>query len=224
MAKKKKKKWTAAEKAAFAKRMKAARKKTAKKTTKRKTKKSTPKKTTAKKQYKRKGVPKMAKKKAKSGKSSGGKKSYRRSRKGGGGLGRAGVVGMVKNALVAIGGGLVAGAVSNKLPIQQPLIKALSPAAAGILLILTIGKRNPLAMQLATGMLVIGGVSAIRAQFPNVPLLAGEEAVTISPDLLGQGDYDELPDYTGVEDIGVEDIGFNGDEISEEEYETAASI
>ncbi len=221
---KKKKKWTAAERKAFANKMKRARAKkggTKTKRHKKTMKKTTVRKTVSKvKRSKRKGVPAMARRKhhrRNSARSA--KKSYRRTRKVGGGMGKAGVINMVKNAAVAIGGGLVAGAVSNKLPIQQPLLKALSPALAGILLALTLGKKNEIVRQLATGMVVMGGVAAIRAQFPNVPLLAGEESVTIGPDLLGQDEYDELPDYSNM---GVNEIGV--DEIAGEEYMTAANI
>jgi hypothetical protein len=221
---KKKKKWTAAARKAFADKMKRARAKTGGTKTKRRkktVKKATVRKTVSKvKRSKRKGVPAMAKRKHhRRSSASGSKKSYRRSRKAGGGMGKAGVINMVKNAAVAIGGGLVAGALANKLPIQQPLIKALSPALAGILLALTIGKNNPILQQLATGMIVMGGVAGVRAQFPNVPLLAGEESVMISPDLLGQDEYDQLPDYSGM---GVENIGM--DDIADEEFVTSANI
>jgi hypothetical protein len=223
----KKKKWTRAERDAFAKKMKRARASKGGTKTKTKRRKKTLKKTTVRKavskikRSKRKGVPAMAKRKHHRRSSAGSaKKSYRRTRKiGGGGMGKAGVMNMVKNAAIAIGGGLIAGAVANKLPIQQPLLKALSPAAAGIILLLTLGKKNAMLQQLATGMVVMGGVAGIRAQFPNVPLLAGEESVMISPDLLGQDEYDELPDYSnmGVQEIGVE-------EIAGEEYLTAANM
>ncbi|MDD5688612.1 MAG: hypothetical protein PHE88_12360 [Elusimicrobia bacterium] len=219
---KKKRKWTQAERDAFARRMKKARGGTKTKRRKKKVmKKSTftkefPK---VRKRSKRKGVPAMAKKNRRRSLAKSSKKSYRRTRKAGGGMGKAGVINMVKDAAVAIGGGLAAGMISNKLPIPQPMLKALSPALAGILLALTIGKRNKLVQQLATGMVVMGGVAAIRAQFPNVPLLAGEERVVVSPDLVGI-EYDNdgnAIDYTGVEEIGV-------DEIGSEEYSTAADI
>jgi hypothetical protein len=65
-------------------------------------------------------------------------------------------------------------------------------------------------------MIVMGGVAAVRAQFPNVPLLAGEEEILISPD--NEYNQQELPDYSGVEE-------FSGThEFSGEEYVTAADI
>jgi len=218
-----KKKWTASARKKFADMMKRSRaKKSGTKTKRRKSAKKIVAKaiTKVKKRSKRKGVPTMAKRTNRRRSSASLKKSYRRTRKVGGGMGKAGLMNMVKNAAVAIGGGLAAGMLANKLPIQQPLIKALSPVLAGILLALTIGKNNPIMQQLATGMIVMGGVAGVRAQYPNVPLLAGEEQITINPDLLGADSYDKLPDYSGG--MGVEELGL--DEIADEEYITSANV
>lgn len=220
--KKGRRKMTAAEKKAFANRMKRARAakakgKTTKKKTRRKTsaKKSTAKKTvrktTRRKSVKRKKeVAPMAKRRSRK-KSSGSKKRSSR-RRGGGGLFKGGnVMNSIKEAAIAVGGGIVAGMVANKVPIPNPILKASSPAILGAALLATVGKKNKIVGQMATGMMVLGGVAAIRAAFPNVPLLAGEEEIMVTPDMLGY-DGDDGYDYTddmpmsGPVDLGVNDI------------------
>lgn len=222
---KKKRKWTAAEKQAFARRMKKARKaksgggKTSKPKRKKAVRKSTVKKSTRKPAAKKTATRKtkktgatMAKKKAKKSGGGGNSKKRRGGRRGfGKGFKKANMVGAVKQAAIAIGGGILAGVVANKLPIKDARIKAAAPAVAGMGLLLTMGQKNPIVRDLATGMMVLGGVAAIRAAFPNVPLLAGEDEVVLSPEMIG---YD--PDYSdimGVENFGVEDFGADGQEV-----------
>lgn len=120
-------------------------------------------------------------------------------------VGKGGVAGALKHAAIAIGGGLIAGIVANKLPIPDARLKAISPAIAGAALIATIGRKNPIAAEIGTGMMVLGGVSAIRALLPNVPLLAGEEEIVVDPALLGYSPMEE--NLYGVEDFGGVDIG-----------------
>lgn len=103
---------------------------------------------------------------------------------------------IVKNTGVAIAGGLIAGVLANKLPLPDPRMKAAAPAIAGLLLAMTIGRKNALAGQLAMGMLSIGGVSLIRTLAPGVPLLAGEGDDSESPELLGYNPIQELQ-YSG---------------------------
>lgn len=133
--------------------------------------------------HKKKEVPPMAKRKVI--RSTGGSKKARRGgrrRRMIGFAGKAsGVMGTIKEGAVGIGGGLLAAFVANKLPVADVRIKALAPLAASIILAATLGKRNKMAAQLATGMFVIGGVSAIRNFFPNVPMLAGEEELLYLP-------------------------------------------
>lgn len=146
------------------------------------------------------------------------KKGRRRSRSAKSfGLKGKGIVGNVKNAAVAVAGGIVAGMAANKLPIPNPLLKAASPLIMGLALMATVGRKNQLVAQMATGMMVMGGVATIRAQFPNVPLLAGEDEIVITPDMLGYTPTDDL--LRGVEEFdGVEE--FEGDEA----FVTAANL
>ena len=158
----------------------------------------------------------MSKKRKSSG--GGGVQKKRGRRRGFGGGSKGQLISSVKEAAVAIGGGLVAGMVANKLPIQNAKLKAISPALAGAAMLLTIGRKNPLVRQLATGMLVLGGVSAIRSAFPNVPLLAGEEEIALNPEMLGYNGYNQL-EYGSEPIYGSEQIG-----MGEEGFVTAANM
>lgn len=128
-----------------------------------------------------------------------------------GGGGMKGIVGTVKEAGVAIGGGIAAGILSNKLPVADPRIKALAPAVAGIIMAATIGRKNKLAAQMALGMITLSGVSFIRQQFPNVPLLAGEEELVYLPDMTGENiplgqEYDD--DMSGIVNLGQDEMPY----------------
>ena len=234
--KKRKKARTAKQKAAT-KKMLAARKR--KSVGKRKTapKRKAAKRKTAKKtiHHKATGVPKMARKRRKSsvgGTSS--KKRGRSRRRGFGGGGKAGMMNIVKNPGVAIAGGRCAGVPPNKLPPPDPRMKAAAPLIGGLLLAMTIGRKNILAGQLAMGMLSIGGVSLIRTLFPNVPLLAGEEEGYengTEPSLLGYNPIEELqysgygPDKDELEVSGKVDMSGRvsmGDDMIQ--YRSAADL
>lgn len=121
-----------------------------------------------------------------------------------GGMSGSGAKGNVmhhlQDAAIAIGGGVVASAIANKLPIQNVLGKAALPAAAGLALLATQGRKNHTAAVVGTGMLFVGALALVRAQFPAVPLLAGEEEAVVGP--MG---YDQL-EYQGAEDISGVDI------------------
>lgn len=215
---KKKRKWTQAMKDAFARRMKRAR--NAKKggaTTKKKRKPVAKKSKVsasrpAKKKVIRKGATTMAKKKISS--SSGDAKKTRRRRRSFG-SGGGGVMKHVQGAAIAIGGGVVSSMIANKLPIPNPIAKAAVPLAIGAGLIMTIGKKKPMVSQMATGMMVLGGLAMIRAAAPNIPLLAGEEEVVVTPEMLGYNDEDisgyNDEDISGYDDedlsgLGIEDL------------------
>lgn len=145
------------------------------------------------------GVPSMARRHHKRKSSEGGTSHRRRGRfrHGFGGGKAGGVMNIIKNTGVAIAGGLFAGVLANKLPLPDPRMKAAAPALAGLLLAMTIGRKNALAGQLAMGMLSIGGVSLIRTLAPGVPLLAGEDDdESANPELLGYNPIQELT-YSG---------------------------
>lgn len=208
MAKKKRRKLSPAQKAALAKGRKKISKKRRSPVAKKR--RSAPKRKTAKKTVrkvtKKKGVPPMAKKRKT--RKSGGSGARRRSRRSRSAFtGRAsGVLNTFKEGAIGIGGGLMAGFLANKLPVADPRIKAFAPIAGAVILAATLGKRNKIAAQLATGMMILGGVSAVRNLFPNVPMLAGEEEVLYLPNYSGENiplaDDDE--DMGGVVDLAAE--------------------
>lgn len=88
---------------------------------------------------------------------------------------KSGAVSMLKDAALAVGGGVAAGVITNKLPIQNPKIKASIPIVLGIALASTMGKKSEIARGIANGMIVLGSVGLFRQFAPNVPMLAGEE-------------------------------------------------
>lgn len=106
-------------------------------------------------------------------------------------------------AEVMIDGGLgVAGAIggsllSNMAPIADPRIKAALPLVAGIAIGMTnLSKKKQIAA-MASGMIIIGGVSLVKQFFPNIPLLAGEE------------EYEEIPEEIEGENVSL--LGQNTD-------------
>ena len=120
----------------------------------------------------------------------------------------------VKDVGLAVGGGILAGVVANKLPIPNPKLKAAAPLIAGVAMMATIGRKNKMVAQMATGVMVLGAVALIRNLFPAVPLLAGEEEVMVSPEMLGyvpegieyEGEDDDLSDLSGRVDLGEEEL------------------
>lgn len=150
----------------------------------------------------KKGNPPMAKRKRRRG---GFRKkarsTYRRAR---GFLSKQGDAMMIlRDAALAVGGGVAAGIVSNQLPFPDPRLKSAAPIVAGILLATTVGRKNEMVRGVANGMVVLGAVSLIKQFMPNIPMLAGEDDLLYvpdyDPDLLGYDEMDpsELEELTG---------------------------
>ncbi len=122
------------------------------------------------------GVAKVAKRTRR--KSSGGK---RRRSCGGGRMSVAGMtrglMPLVRDGMIGVSGGVLAGMIANKLPLTNDKLKAVAPVIASLAVAMTIGKKRPIARQLAAGMFVVGGVAMLKKFFPQVPLLAGEDVV-----------------------------------------------
>ena len=189
-----KKKWTKSERAAFARKMKAAKAKKSKLTTPKKSKKKSKKKSVSTKIVKTKReVSVMAtKKKTTKKRPSGGRKK-------GFSFGNKNLFDQLQSGGVMVSGGLMAAFLANKLPIPNPTLRSLSPVLLGLLFGSTVGKSNKLAVQAAMGAIVVGGISALKSQFPNLPLLAGESEVIVDPSLLG---------YSGARELGsVRELG-----------------
>lgn len=219
MQKKKKRTMSAAQKAALAKgraalakKRKSGGKTTKRKTTKRrataKKKAATPKKktTTRKTVAKRKTVKRgtsMAKKK--SGGSSVKRKARRAAGKARNFLRKSGAKGILMDAGTAVAGGIAAGFIANKLPIADPRIKSAAPIIGGLALAMTLGKKNPIAKGIGTGMVVLGAVSIIKQMAPQVPMLAGESDYQLPP-------YGALPYAGETLDLGYSD--FDDDSIA----------
>lgn len=133
----------------------------------------------------------------------------------------SGAVEVVKNSALAVGGGIAAGVLANKLPITDARIKAAAPIAAGILLAATLGKKNQMINGFATGMVVLGGVALLKQLAPNVPMLAGEQEMVYIPN---------YPDNYGGEmlQLGLdedEDIASMGENVQlGEEYFSPADL
>lgn len=206
---KKRKKMSAAEKMAFVKRMRLAREKRSRSKTGSK-KRKTAKRTISKKLT---GVTRMAKKR-RNKVSVAGKSSRRSSRRKTASLSSGNIMKRAQNGLVMISGGILAALLANKLPIGNKLAKSLVPVGASVLLMETIGKRQPMVNTAAMGMLVVGGLSALRAQFPSIPLLAGEGEIVI--------DTSRIPYRATTNGIGTEQIGT--EQIGEDLFVTAANI
>lgn len=135
-------------------------------------------------------------------------------------LGKAGVGPIVRDSALAVGGGIAAGFLSNKLPIQDPRLKAAAPVIGGLALAMTVGKKNPMVKGVAQGMIILGTVAMVRQFAPNVPMLAGEEDDYLlpdySPDMLGYTD----------EDFDFEDDDLMGEpvQIGEDTYYSPADL
>lgn len=213
---KKKRKMSAAQKAALAK----GRAKMAAKRGGRKAKKSAPKaaRKTAKRKTVKKGLPIMAKRRKKARSGGGGfrGKARRAVSRARGFFGKSsGPMAVVKDAALAVGGGIAAGVLANKLPVADPRLKAAAPIAAGVALAATLGRKNEMAKGFATGMVVLGAVALLKQLAPNVPMLAGEEEMMYvpqlpySPEMLGEGvqlgyDDDELATMGEQIELGEE--------------------
>lgn len=102
---------------------------------------------------------------------------------------------MLKNAGLAIAGGIGAGFLANKMPIADKRIKSALPIVAGIVLSGTLGRKNRMVKGVAEGMVILGAVSLFKSLAPNVPFLAGDTQYFIPAGLpynpQGQLPYDE---------------------------------
>lgn len=181
---------------------------------------------TAKRKTVKKGLPTMAKKRRKARSGGGFKGKTRRAvSRARGFLGKhSGALGVVKDAALAVGGGIAAGVIANKLPVADPRIKAAAPIAAGVALAATLGRKNEMAKGFATGMVVLGAVALLKQIAPNVPMLAGEDEMMYvpqlpySPEMMGEGVQ------LGYDDDELAVMGESVDLGQEEEYVSPASM
>jgi len=132
-----------------------------------------------------------------------------------------GMIPIVKDVAIAVGGGVAGGVLANKLPIANPKIKAAIPLVAGIVLAATLGQKKRIMHELGTGMAVIGAIALLRQFAPNIPMLAGEDDIQMLPPGYG-GDMMRLG-YDDDDDVGQMGDMFNlGDD--QEEYISAANL
>jgi hypothetical protein len=133
-----------------------------------------------------------------------------------------GMIPIVKDVAIAVGGGVAGGVLANKLPIANPKIKAALPLVAGILLASTLGQKKRIMHELGTGMAVIGAIALLKQFAPNIPMLAGEDEVILIPpgyggDMMRLGYDDDNGDLSQMGDM------FNlGDD--QEEYMSPANL
>lgn len=107
---------------------------------------------------------------------------------------KAGAMEALKQASLAIVGGIASSMVINRIPIGDDRIKSIIPIAGGLLMAGTIGQENETLSGLANGMMVIGTISLFKKLAPNVPMLAGERIYYLPADTRGY-----IPDYSGME-------------------------
>lgn len=123
------------------------------------------------------------------------KKSVRRRRSNGAGKQKAMTV--LTNVALAIGGALGASMLVAKVPVKDPRIKALIPLGLGVFGAMK--AKKAMMRSAALGIAFSGGMGLVKTQFPNIPMLAGEDE-TYLPDgyqenaMLGVGDNDYTDD------------------------------
>lgn len=94
---------------------------------------------------------------------------------------KSGAVKMLTDAGLAIVGGITSGYITSKVPITDSRVRSAIPIVTGIVIAGTAGKRNPMALQVAKGMVVLGAVSLFKQLAPGVPMLAGESVIMLPP-------------------------------------------
>jgi hypothetical protein len=147
----------------------------------------------------------MAKKK----RSSGGSRVASVGRKAGTFIRDAGTGGMLRNAGLALAGGIASGFLVNKFPVKDARIKAALPIIGGIVLSGTLGKRNKMLKGVAEGMVLLGAVSMFKQLAPNVPFLAGEQQYYIPAGIPYNPAILNAP-----ADQSTSDLGFMGENVS----------
>ncbi len=90
---------------------------------------------------------------------------------------------VIKNSFIAAASGVGVSFLANKMPIQNRWVKPLVPITVGAgMLLAQEGKRiDPMVASAALGMIAIGGLSIFRTMAPAVPLLAGESDYVVIP-------------------------------------------
>jgi hypothetical protein len=163
------------------------------------------------------GVKSMARKK-----SSGGSKVASVGRKAGSFIRGAGTAGMLRNAGLALAGGIASGFLVNKFPVKDARIKAALPIIGGIVLSGTLGKRNNTVKGVAEGMVMLGAVSLFKQLAPGIPFLAGEQQYFI-PAGIPYIPGGQLP---APADQSTSDLGFMGENVSMgiDEYYSAIDL
>lgn len=132
--------------------------------------------------------------------------------------GRSGAMETLKTVGFTVGGGIAAGMLANRIPVKDPRVKAVIPIAAGVLLASTMGRKNAMVKNLATGMAVLGAVALFKQMAPQVPMLAGEVAPELSYQnsdlaLLGETvNYGDDYDNDDITDLEGESVDFGGDD------------
>lgn len=120
--------------------------------------------------------------------------------------------GMLRNAALALVGGVASGFLVNKFPVKDARVKAALPIIGGIVLSGTIGKGNRIARGVAEGMVMLGAVSLFKQLAPGVPFLAGEQQYYIPagiPYIPGNGNGMMLPSPAEQQP----ELGFMGENV-----------
>ncbi|MDD5061191.1 MAG: hypothetical protein PHS93_08500 [Candidatus Omnitrophica bacterium] len=89
---------------------------------------------------------------------------------------------VIKNSFIAAASGVGVSFLANKIPGQNRWVKPLVPITVGAGMLLAQGEKiDPMVASAALGMIAIGGLSIFRTMAPAVPLLAGESDYVVIP-------------------------------------------
>lgn len=80
---------------------------------------------------------------------------------------------VLMNIGLAIAGAVGASMLVSKIPVKDPRVKALIPLGVGV--VGAIQAKKPMMRSAALGIAFSGGMGLIKTQFPNLPMLAGED-------------------------------------------------
>lgn len=109
------------------------------------------------------------------------------------------------NSGVAVGGAIAGSMIANKLPVANAKLKAGIPILAGLVLGMSKFGRKEIVQNLASGMMIAGGLALVRQLAPTLPLLAGENDIDYldnsygNPVELGYSGTEELENIAGDE-------------------------
>lgn len=116
------------------------------------------------------------------------------------------------NSGMAVGGAIAGSMIANKLPIANKKLQAGVPILAGLVLGMSKFGRKDIVQNIASGMMIAGGLALVRQLAPTLPLLAGENDIDMLDNAYGSPV--ELG-YSGTESL---------ESIAGDDYYTSADV